>query len=1830
MNAKKLKRGMALFLSVVMLATSSMGIPTFAESVQDQMVSENKTDQGNQEVEKPQEDTTSENEVVSDGEQDSENEIVSENKIVSEDTVSQDEIMTGTLNSIGIPIGGMTAQPDSYSADIAVSINSTNYEAHKFFILYSDSESNLPTEETIESINCEYKTYYETENKGNGEQIIHFNLNPLHPQKTIYFQLFFKKDSTYYMITQPASFTTEAPITQSRISLSDITVKEVGYTAAKVEFRVVNPDDEYITEDGVCITDGTNEYSASNMYDEEDKLVPGMYTSNVFLGKDPSKEFKPEVKVYTGDMVETPVTGASVTIPAKAYDGLQITCTPKSSANSATMNIKLDPYYLIDIDNMHYEITYKQAGSDNIQSETEYATSNYIISLTNLTENTEYEYTLNIYGDNSYTNILKKCTGSFKTEEDKAYTVSDFDEQIFKNIKNQLSLTSDTIKQSQLETITKLTITSKDVTAPVQSLKGVEHLTNITDLEITGQNVESASEIQHLISLRYVNLAGNKITEMPDLSELFRIGEIDESDLQFDYNFIASSSITKAKLPARMRDNNFWINQTQSNQLESTKTEYITADTYYAVGEKYPFLFEADNIPAKRGYKLAVSVDGKESTLTKEDENGKIYYTFLDIGIATGTYPVEISLTDCYGNNLWEDTRTIKFVGDEELMRDTYGDAYDENVSVAGYIPGNSKVIGVQLKNAEGAVVGKDNYIDSYVNKSLGSIYDGIFNFTLKFDIDSWSNVHVYATVLFSKELTPGDYNLVFTTEDGKEYSFVKTVHISAKTVIMGMDTSRYKWNQKNDTAGDYYYVDLVGINIDPKKVWPVIQTKDGRVISEKGSVVHLDNNSYQYQLKKLEKDIYWKEGSIFKVTIGSESGYEFVDDRGYKTFYYFEYGGHVLSEYYNYRSSTNKYRVHFDSKVTNETKVSMKLYSDSDYTTKLAVTEGTVKNGWANLNLKDLQGNEFVPERNKTYYEKIVYSGNYNEIDSNKNEIIWYGVNSDSSSSLSYILHSDDAIRKADSESIDFAITLLKQTDTTQTFEAYLGKTLDPKQGDAVKLLAEETTYEGKKCVKLTGKRTGAVLSSGMYYLSVYCNDTLQVTPQIAVYNNDLFYMEDNYAYGTSSGEYKVQINSSQLRGEYKKVYNSKVIDADALKLVNDSYTFEVYDLIGREIKGWSVNSASYSGGMICISLKGIPADYKGCYIKVLSKTKNKEGYTLDGTDSTLYYGQKPNNVDPSYGYCATRYKASIEFQTSSIPFDQSTSWSSYDKILIGERSGMLPVMVKFYKRDENTPIKTLKINQYGMHQFTSSELSGISSTEIYDVTAESADCKQCNSITGFVGVITSATDVQEPDITLSLNKTSISMQEGETAELTATLSSTTVETLSWSSSNQKVATVDNNGTVKAIGAGTAIITASLSGGASAKCQIVVMGKTDSDAIDVAGTTIKAVKKQNYTGQMITPKLTVMNGKVALVENADYILSYRDNKNAGTDTAVAVIYGIGAYKGTKEIKFTIMPKAIKGASIEAYDVIATSVAQSPSVIVMNNGIRLTEGTDFNVTGLKNNQKPGTGKFTIEGINNYTGKKAGSFRIYPTNTKIMTGLSISASIPVESYTYDGTKKTPVMTVKDSSDAVLQLNKDYTVSYKNNVNAGTAIAIVKGKGSNKGTKDFYFKIKPMEISANTIIDEITAVKYSGSALNPKVVVKSKEGSKAGKKLRLNKDYTLTYSNNYQASAITGAQTATVVITGIGNYRGTVTKEFLINKIVLGKGFSVKELKTQTYPGNALTPTFKLYYKKRLLKQNQDYTVTYNKNIKVGKWEIVITAAENSSFTGSITKTFKIKK
>ena len=169
-----------------------------------------------------------------------------------------------------------------------------------------------------------------------------------------------------------------------------------------------------------------------------------------------------------------------------------------------------------------------------------------------------------------------------------------------------------------------------------------------------------------------------------------------------------------------------------------------------------------------------------------------------------------------------------------------------------------------------------------------------------------------------------------------------------------------------------------------------------------------------------------------------------------------------------------------------------------------------------------------------------------------------------------------------------------------------------------------------------------------------------------------------------------------------------------------------------------------------------------------------------------------------------------------------------------------------------------------------------------------------------------------------ISLDKTSLTLNKNATATLKATINPTDTtdsKVLTWTSSNSKIATV-NNGVVKGIGVGTATITVKTANGKTAICKVTVQEVKTPTKPKVSITKTKiTVKNATYTGKAIKQKVTIKYGNKTLKNGTDYTLSYKNNKNTGK--ATITIKGKGKYVGSKTITFYIVPKKVTISSVK-------------------------------------------------------------------------------------------------------------------------------------------------------------------------------------------------------------------------------------------------------------------------------------------------------------------------
>jgi len=337
------------------------------------------------------------------------------------------------------------------------------------------------------------------------------------------------------------------------------------------------------------------------------------------------------------------------------------------------------------------------------------------------------------------------------------------------------------------------------------------------------------------------------------------------------------------------------------------------------------------------------------------------------------------------------------------------------------------------------------------------------------------------------------------------------------------------------------------------------------------------------------------------------------------------------------------------------------------------------------------------------------------------------------------------------------------------------------------------------------------------------------------------------------------------------------------------------------------------------------------------------------------------------------------------------------------------------------------------------------------------------------------------------------------------------------------------------------------------------------------------------------------------LTAGTDFAVSYSNHKNAGEATVTAA--GRGNYTGTTTAVFTIeralLPEehiAVSGSGEYEY----SGSAFTPTVRVGT----LNRNTDYTVT-YQNNTNAGQAAILIEGIGNYKGSFERNFTIHPTS---ITAYEWDAYLSQESYTYDGSAKTPKVTIADD---YLKEDTDFEVTYLTNVNAGQAAAQVTGKGNYKDSFLLFFGIDPAPITDEMVQLGSYDKVYSGSAKEPEVIV-------GGGKLMKETDYEVSYSNNINAG-----DKASVTVTGKDNYTGTVTKTFEITPASLnGDMFSLPGVPV-IYNGSMHAPDV---IAAEGLEYGKDYTVTYENKTDVGTATVIIEGRGN--YEGTVKKDFAI--
>ena len=170
----------------------------------------------------------------------------------------------------------------------------------------------------------------------------------------------------------------------------------------------------------------------------------------------------------------------------------------------------------------------------------------------------------------------------------------------------------------------------------------------------------------------------------------------------------------------------------------------------------------------------------------------------------------------------------------------------------------------------------------------------------------------------------------------------------------------------------------------------------------------------------------------------------------------------------------------------------------------------------------------------------------------------------------------------------------------------------------------------------------------------------------------------------------------------------------------------------------------------------------------------------------------------------------------------------------------------------------------------------------------------------------------------------------------------------------------------------------------------------------------------------------------------------------------------------------------------------------SVNVNMFSDMFKIEEGTDYQVTYDGDRVNAGTVKVTVTGIGKYSGTTTGEMVINPVN---VMNPQVSDALAADKYQYDGKEKKPGM-VMSYQGMSLKEGKDYTLSYSNNVQPGTATVTVTGIGNYTGTlyRTFIIEGKPSELAINTpkpspgTVTKPTAKPSSTTKVTPKPTAK----------------------------------------------------------------------------------------------------------------------------------------
>ena len=387
-----------------------------------------------------------------------------------------------------------------------------------------------------------------------------------------------------------------------------------------------------------------------------------------------------------------------------------------------------------------------------------------------------------------------------------------------------------------------------------------------------------------------------------------------------------------------------------------------------------------------------------------------------------------------------------------------------------------------------------------------------------------------------------------------------------------------------------------------------------------------------------------------------------------------------------------------------------------------------------------------------------------------------------------------------------------------------------------------------------------------------------------------------------------------------------------------------------------------------------------------------------------------------------------------------------------------------------------------------------------------------------------------------------------------------------------------------------------------------------------VAGQSKNIGASSSTSGAVLTYKSTTPS--ICTVDKNGNVTALKTGTGYVTVTASANGYD----SVSKDVKIVVSKKSLNNATLVLAETsyVYDGTYKKPAATVTFGGKVLQEGKDYTIS-YRNNLNVGVTTVIATGMGDYTGYTSKNFTI---TKRAMAGGTVSVA---SSVSFTGRNITPSVTVKVAG-RTLTSGTDYTVSYSNNKNVGTASVYVYGKGNYSGSLSAKFDIVPAKQQIQKLETRYKgfyidwAQKGSATGYDIEYSVNSNMSGAVSRHLTANKPDTLT------VSGLAGDKVYYVRVRSYTNVNGKVyygawsdAKSIKTANNDITKA-TVSGISTKAFTGKAITQNVTVKVGSTVLKNGTDYTVSYSNNKKVGKATVKITG--KGKYGGVITKTFTI--